>query len=60
MVQMDELKRAALLQDAGSRALDQMPVIPLHFELGAWAARAGIVYKGRADQDTLAAEVTGP
>ncbi len=60
MVQMDEPKRAALLQDAGRRALDQMPVIPLHFELGAWAARAGIVYKGRADQATLAAEVTGP
>jgi len=58
--EMDETKRAALLQQAGRRALEEMPVIPIHFESAAWGSKAGITYAGRVDQTTLAAEVTGP
>ena len=58
MVRMDDDGRAALLRDAGERALDGMPVIPLHFEGAAWASRADIAYPGRVDQTTLAAEAT--
>ncbi|MBV8913004.1 MAG: ABC transporter substrate-binding protein, partial [Acetobacteraceae bacterium] len=59
-VEMDDAKRAALLQQAGRRALEQMPVIPVHFESAAWASKADIHYRGRSDQTTLATEVTGP
>jgi len=59
LVQMDEAKRAELEREAGRRALDQLPVIPLHFEMSAWASRAGIRYPGRANQATVAMEVTG-
>ena len=58
LTQMDEAKRMRLLQQAGQRALEQMPVIPIHFERAAWAARKGIAYPGRVDQTTSAAEVT--
>ncbi|HYZ61159.1 MAG TPA: ABC transporter substrate-binding protein [Acetobacteraceae bacterium] len=60
MAEMDDAKRAALLQEAGRRALEQMPVIPIHFERAAWASKAEIHYPGRVDQTTMAAEVSGP
>jgi peptide/nickel transport system substrate-binding protein len=59
LVQMDDAKREELERQAGRRALDQVPVIPLHFESSAWASRAGIRYAGRANQATVAMEVTG-
>lgn len=58
LVQMNDADRAALLRDAGQRALAEMPVIPLHFESAAWASRKDIHYPGRMDQTTLAAEAT--
>ncbi|HEY4251176.1 MAG TPA: ABC transporter substrate-binding protein [Roseomonas sp.] len=54
---MDADARAGLLRQAGAIALEQMPVIPLHFESAVWAFRRGITYPGRVDQTTLAAEV---
>lgn len=54
---MDEAERARLLREASAVALEQMPVIPLHFESAVWAFRKGITYPGRVDQTTLAAEV---
>jgi peptide/nickel transport system substrate-binding protein len=32
-------------------------VIPLHFEVAAWAFRKGLSYEPRADQHTLAMKV---
>jgi peptide/nickel transport system substrate-binding protein len=58
MVTMDEDARAGLLRQASARALEQMPVIPLHFESAVWAARAGLHYAGRSDQTTRPDEVT--
>lgn len=55
---MDETRRAAFLREAGARALDQMPVAPLHFEGAVWAMRAGLRYPGRPDQATRAIDVT--
>jgi peptide/nickel transport system substrate-binding protein len=54
---MDEAERDRLLQAASRRALDQMPVIPIHFESAVWAMRRGIAFPGRVDQTTLAQQV---
>lgn len=58
LVQMDDAARAALLREAGQRALAEMPVVPLHFESAVWASRKDILYPGRVDQTTLATEAT--
>ncbi|WP_299820218.1 ABC transporter substrate-binding protein [uncultured Jannaschia sp.] len=55
---VDEEKRAALLQRAEQMAVDKLGFIPLHFESSIWAFRDGLSYPGRADQYTLAHEVT--
>lgn len=57
MATMDDAARAALLREAGKVALEQMPVIPVHFENAVWAFRKGLSYAGRVDQTTFAAEV---
>jgi len=58
MLTMDTPARAALEQQAARIVADQVPIIPLHFELAVWAFRKGVSYEGRMDQRTLAAEVT--
>jgi len=58
LVQMDPPARSTLLQSAGRRALEQMPVIPLHFESATWGMRANLAYPGRVDQTTLATEIS--
>jgi peptide/nickel transport system substrate-binding protein len=57
IVTIDPSKREALLREAGKRALEQLPEIPLHFESTIWAFRKGITYPGRPDQYTLAMQV---
>ncbi len=54
---MDTAERGRLLREASARMIEQMPVLPLHFESGVWASRRGIAYTGRMDQTTLAQEV---
>ena len=54
---IDDAKREALLREAGKRAMELMPHIPIHFESTIWAFRKGIEYKGRADQLTLAMDI---
>lgn len=54
---MDTDARGSLLRQASAIALDQVPVIPLHFESAVWGFRRGVTYAGRVDQTTLAAEV---
>jgi peptide/nickel transport system substrate-binding protein len=58
LVQMDPPARSALLQSASRRALEQMPVIPVHFESATWGMRAHLAYPGRVDQTTLATEIS--
>jgi len=54
---IDDSARAALLGEAMKIAIDDFAVIPLYHEFAVWALRKSLVYKARADQLTLAAEV---
>ena len=54
---MDTVERGRLLRAASAHVIEQMPVLPLHFESGVWAFRRGLSYDGRMNQTTLAQEV---
>ena len=54
---VDAAKRKKGLEEATQIALDNVPLIPLHFESSIWAFRKGITYEGRRDQYTLATSV---
>ncbi|MEG0974127.1 MAG: ABC transporter substrate-binding protein [Comamonas sp.] len=54
---MDAEKRKAEYQKATQIALDNVPLIPLHFESSLWAFKKGLSYEGRRDQYTLAMSV---
>ncbi|MGL4667060.1 MAG: ABC transporter substrate-binding protein [Saezia sp.] len=55
--ELNDAKRSALLQDAMKMGLDDYVVLPLQFEHSIWAMKKDIVYGGRVDQMTMAAEV---
>lgn len=54
---VDAAKRKKSLEEATQIALDNVPLIPLHFESSIWAFRKGLTYEGRRDQYTLATSV---
>ncbi|AHV92890.1 dipeptide ABC superfamily ATP binding cassette transporter, binding domain protein [Bordetella holmesii ATCC 51541] len=54
---VDPVERKKLLQQATQIALDNVPLVPLHFESSIWAFRKGLTYEGRRDQYTLATSV---
>ncbi|MDX2103372.1 MAG: ABC transporter substrate-binding protein [Alphaproteobacteria bacterium] len=54
---VDDTQRAALLAEASDLAINDLAIIPLHYEVSSWATRAGLKYEGRADQYTLAMSV---
>jgi peptide/nickel transport system substrate-binding protein len=54
---VDDAKRAELLQQAMTTAMNDLGVIPLFFLSNAWALKAGLHYDGRTDGYTLAYEV---
>ena len=56
LVTMDDAERHELQRQATRIMIEQMPIVPLHFEMAVWAFRKGISYPGRMDQRTLAAE----
>jgi peptide/nickel transport system substrate-binding protein len=51
---VDDIKREAYLQRATEIAVNDTGIIPLHFQVNLWAARDGIVYQPRMDEQTLA------
>lgn len=51
---MDDATREQLLQQSVARTMQQLPLLPLHFESSIWAFKKGLTYEGRADQYTLA------
>ncbi len=51
---VDDKKREALAQEAGSEALKDTPLILLHHQLASWAMRKGITYAPRTDEFTFA------
>ena len=54
---VDAAKRKPLLEQSTKIALDNVPLIPLHFESSIWAFKKGLSYEGRRDQYTLATSV---
>ncbi len=55
---LDDAKRNALLARASEIAINDVGLIPLHYEVSTWAMRKGLIYKGRADQYTLAQDIS--
>jgi ABC-type transport system substrate-binding protein len=51
---VDDVKREAYLQRATELAIGDTGVVPLHFQVNLWAARDGITYVPRTDENTLA------
>ena len=54
---VDDAKRQALLANATEIAINDLAIIPLHYQVNTWAARKGLKYKARTDERTRAMEV---
>ena len=54
LVTMDDPARSKILQEAASIVSDEVALIPLYFQVSAWAVKKGIVYAGRGDERTYA------
>jgi peptide/nickel transport system substrate-binding protein len=54
---VDDAKRQELLAKATEMAIEQVGIVPLHYQVNTWAARKGIKYKARTDERTRAMEV---
>lgn len=57
LVTVDDAAREKLLQKATEIAMNDVGLIPLHYEVSTWATRKGLTYIGRSDQGTLATYV---
>jgi peptide/nickel transport system substrate-binding protein len=55
---VDDTKRADLLARATEVAIEDVGIIPLHYQVNTWAMRRGFAYKPRTDEYTLATGVT--
>jgi peptide/nickel transport system substrate-binding protein len=55
---VDDAKRQDLLARATEIAIEDVGIIPLHYQVNTWAMRKGFSYKPRSDERTLAGEVT--
>ena len=51
---VDDRKREKLLQDAAAVAVNDVGLIPIHFQVVTWAARKGLTYTPRIDERTYA------
>ncbi|WP_298843642.1 ABC transporter substrate-binding protein [uncultured Roseobacter sp.] len=54
---VDDEKRQDLLAQATERAIENVAIIPTHFQVNTWAARKGLSYVARTDEYTLATGV---
>ncbi len=50
---VDDAKREKLLQKATELAINDLGIIPLHYQVNTWATRTGLAYVPRADEATL-------
>lgn len=55
---VDDEKRDALLAKATEIAIENVGIIPLHYQVNTWAAKKGLKYRARSDEDTLAHYLT--
>lgn len=54
---VDDAKRQDLLAKATEMAIEDGGIIPLHYQVNAWAAKKGISYRARTDENTRAYDV---
>ena len=54
---MDDAKRRDMLARATEMAMENVGIIPLHYQVNTWAARKGITYPARTDEYTRADKV---
>jgi peptide/nickel transport system substrate-binding protein len=55
---VDDAKRADLLARATEVAIDDVGIIPLHYQVNTWGMRRGFSYKPRTDEYTLAGGIS--
>jgi peptide/nickel transport system substrate-binding protein len=55
---VEDAKRQELLARATELAIEDVGIIPLHYQVNTWALRKGFSYKPRTDEYTLAGGVT--
>jgi len=51
---VDDAKRQDLLAKATEMAMDNVAIIPTHFQVNTWGTRAGLTYTPRTDEYTIA------
>ena len=54
---VDDARRKKLLQQATEIAIEDLGIIPLHYQVNVWATRKGLAYTPRTDEYTLATSV---
>ncbi len=54
---VDDASRQALLAEATEMAMENVAIIPTHFQVNTWGSRKGISYIARTDEYTLATGV---
>jgi peptide/nickel transport system substrate-binding protein len=54
---VDDAKREAGLAKATEVAINDLGIIPLHYQVNVWAARKGLKYRARTDERTVATGV---
>ncbi len=54
LVTMDDKKREGMIQRAAEMAMNDVGLIPLHYEVSTWATNKDMKYAARTDQYTLA------
>jgi peptide/nickel transport system substrate-binding protein len=50
---VDDITREKLLQKATEIAIDDLGIIPLHYQVNTWATRPGLAYIPRTDESTV-------
>jgi len=55
---VDDERREQLLMQATRVGIDDVGLIPLHFQVNVWGLRRGLAYEARADERTVAQGVT--
>ncbi len=50
-------KREKLLQEATEVGIEDLGIVPLHYEVSTWGMRKGLTFRANANQFTLAFDV---
>ena len=55
---VDDDARQGLLAQATEMAIEEVAIIPVHYQVNSWALKAGLGYEPRTDEWTLTQYVT--